>query len=460
MGEPITIDDPVFGQLVWDGFLHQGWAGSFPDDEFLSWGAAVRAAFPEEEQPAHSPTESQDRVDHFLSALNRATAGNDQPSEMERAVRDAARRLDEYDPGALRKAGRSEVIVRNPRDNPPTAAQRGAWRSFRENASIPEKIAAAVLETYRQQRPERLRWWNTLYDSPDQVLPDVRTTAQIRSIIDPSEFRVYGEQRRGVTVSVVFSALWSKENIEVYVRNGAVTGVGPVQEESVSSLPEPEEIESPVFGRLYRGGLLGGLHGVFHSDALRGYDRAWKTRQGFQKTPWIYDGPVRSGPPWDVITGDFHLLVDARDGQPPTPEQEAAFRSFNADPAATARQVLEAILKWYQEWRSEPVKESDGDQDGVDHNWPNACAPEDLLELFQLQSIAVLAAPTPEETAGPRQVPFPFGPKKGTMITIPPKKPGVVIALFFHWEDEHGLAVRWRNGQIEKVGDWDSAYRD
>jgi hypothetical protein len=142
-----TVDDPILGTLVWEAF--EGWAGSFAHVEFLSWGAAVRAALPQEDEDD----------------------GEDEDAEP-------------LDVETLREAGRLKLVVRISRDDAPTAAQQGAWRAFCEDAALPEQIAAAVLEAYQTQRPERVRWWNILYgDSPDRALPEIRTTAEIRAII-------------------------------------------------------------------------------------------------------------------------------------------------------------------------------------------------------------------------------------------------------------------------------------
>jgi hypothetical protein len=468
-----TVDDPAFGKLVWDGFQHEGWAGSFTDDEFFAWGAAITAALPddddeEDESPPRSPTDSQDFVEQLLSIGGANRELDEQSSKLIETMRDFARRVDAYDgsldPEPLRKAGRLKVVVRNPRDNPPTAAQRAAWRAFREDASIAKQIAAAVLEVYREQRPERVRWWKIVYrDSPARTLPDVRTTSAVQAIVRPKEFRVYREHRGGVTGAVVLETLWCHEDVKVSIRDGKVTDVAPVERSEWSTGLEPEELDSPVFGRLRRDSIAGGWYGVYHSDELRGYHDASKDRYRFKANPELYTIPWRPGPRWDVITGNFALHFDTRDGQLPTPEQEDAFRAFNQDPAATGRLVLSAMLEWYQGIRPQWIKHMNGDRERIDATMPDIRSPEGLLEIIQLQSVLVLAAPTPEETAGPRKVKSPFaakGRKKAKTITIPPKKPGVAIILSFCWEDEHGLGVRWRNGQVEKVGAWEEAINE
>jgi hypothetical protein len=481
-----TVNDPAFGQLTWDGFQHGGWAGSFADAEYLSWGAAIAAALPDDEEAgdeeddvaddegaegdaaAASKTGAQDLLSQMLSVAGAGREMYDASLKMIQAAQDFARRADAYD-GALdaeplRKAGRLKVVVRNPRELPPTAAQQAAWRAFRDGgATLAEQIAAALLAAYQRQRPERVRWWKIVYnDSPDRALPDVATPQAMRAIVRPKEVRVSGGGADGgpATVAVVLEAFWCHEDVQVVVRDGRVVGVDRlVESDGISTEPPPEEFNSSVFGRLRRGGVMGGWTGVFHSDALRGYDDASQTRHRFRQDPTRYDAsPWRPGPTWDVITGDYVLSVSTEEDQRPTPEQEAAFARFNQDPAATARQVLSAILEWYRDIRPNWVEQMNGNPDSIDAVMPDVRSPEELLEIIQLQSVTVLPAPDPAETAGPIEYTLPFGPDAGKKLSRPAKKPGVAIVLSFHWEDEHGLGVRWRDGAVEAVGDWESAY--
>jgi hypothetical protein len=462
-----TVNDPVFGRLIWDGFQHEGWGGSFVDAQWLSWGSAIDAALPdydEDEDDGPAPkTTAQDFLSELLSAADGKMEGDADAMKMIRAAQDFAKRVDAYDGSLdaepLRKAGRLKVVVRNPRETKPTAAQQVAWQAFRARGdAITEEIATALLATYRQQRPERVRWWNVVYgDSPDATLPQVSTTQAMRAIVRPKEFRVYAEHKGTATVAVVLESFWCDKDIKVSVRDGKVTRVGPVESSrGISTTPPPEEIESPVFGRLRRG-RTGGWHGVFHSDQLRGWDDASQTRYRFKESPSIYVSPWRPGPGWETITGDFDLHIDTKKDHLPSPAQEEAFKRFNADPKAAAHLVFSAILLWYRRIRPNWVEQMNGSQESIESVVPDVRSPEGLLEIVELQSVTIMPEASVEESAGLLQIEVPFGPKAGKQITLPAKKPGVAIFLSFHWEDEHGLGVRWRDGQIEKVGDWESA---
>jgi hypothetical protein len=240
-----------------------------------------------------------------------------------------------------------------------------------------------------------------------------------------------------------------------------VIGVGLVEStEGIDTAPAPVEIDGGVFGRLRRGQYDDGWLGVFHSDVLRGWCEASAIRYRSKKNRAAYATPWRPGPSWDVVTGDFGLQIAAPKGQRPTPEQAAAFGQFNADPDATARLVLSAIFDWYKGIRPDWAGQWQGSKAELAAKLPVVKRPEELLEFIQLQSVHVLEAPAAEETAGPRTSEIRFGPNAGKKFTVPPRKPGVAIALAFAWEDEHGLGVRWRNGVVEKVGDHESAYED
>jgi hypothetical protein len=183
----------------------------------------------------------------------------------------------------------------------------------------------------------------------------------------------------------------------------------------------------------------------------------YRTESALRSSVW------RPMPSWATVTGDFGLRVFTRDGARPTPKQEEAFSAFNADPAATAQQVLSAIFDWYRKVRPKWVKNMGGNRKSVESVMPNLKSPEGLLEIIQLQSVCVMEASSHREATGPRELTILVGPKAGQKITLPPleeREAGVAIVLSFHWEDEHGLGVRWRNGKIEKIGDWESAVED
>ena len=125
--------------------------------------------------------------------------------------------------------------------------------------------------------------------------------------------------------------------------------------------------------------------------------------------------------------GDYELRVSDGSGNGPSPEQAEAYRQFVASPQHTAQLALEAILKWYGKIRPMYIEGMD-DPEEIAAYFPVVESPEGLLEIIQLQTVNVWMKP--DDTTK-----------------------SVAIGLFFRWEDEHGLGVRWRDGQIEAVGD-------
>jgi hypothetical protein len=462
-----ATDDPVFGRLVWDGFQHAGWAGSFADPHYTGWGGAILALIPDQEKDKAGVEDqaSNDFLSTMLTvaetAAGQITDNKKQVRKMVAGLRDSIEQHKAYDgsldPAPLRKAGRLKVVVPNGRDVKPTEQQRDAWRAFCDGgAKLADEVASALLKVYQQQRPERLRWLAAVdKDAPDKLLPIVNDLRGMRAIVLPWVFGVPTRADGETSVVVVFEALWSNEKIYVSVRDGRVIGVGPFTEELGSVWrrfirERPEEVESQVFGRLQRGKLLGGWNGVFHSDHLCGFDDASKMRQRYKTAKPLRAMAWRPMPPWEVITGDYGLSVSAPEDGRPSPEQEAAFGAFNADPATTARQILSAIFNWYRETGYEWIEEA-----------PSAKSPEGLLEIIQLQSVDVMGYFPGREATGPREMTMTFGPKAGKKIKLPPLPavpPGVAIIVNFHWDNEHGVGVRWRNGEIEAVGIWDAVH--
>lgn len=466
-------DDPAFGPLVWDGFQHGGWGGSFASPNFSGWGTTVEALVPDQNDEGEDEPETpaQDFLSTLLAVGGAELEKNPEARKIIEAARTFAAERDVYDgsldAAPLRKAGRLKVVIPNSRDQKPTAQQRKAWKTFLSSGvDIAEQVAAALLKTYQQQRPERLRWWHAMYkESPDTLLPEVSDTQTMRGIIRPTEFAVPARPDGETFIAIVFECLWAKEEILVRVCDGRVASVGPLVEDPPSNKwaqftrAKTEEFESPVFGRLRRGRVLGGWSGVFHSEHLRGFDDASQMRYRYKTDRQLRSSVYRPAPPWETIAGEFGLQVQTEGDDRPTPEQEEAFRAFNADPSATAQQVLSAIFAWYQENRPKwvrPSRKKDPDTESV---FPILKSPEGLLEMIQLQSVAVLPCEEHRPASGPREMMMTVGPKAGKKIIGPPVKErpaGVPIILSFHWEDEHGLAVRWRNGKVEEVGDWDS----
>lgn len=433
MGET-SVNDPTFGKLIYDGNHHGGWATSFVDARFEGWGGAL-----DKHYAGLSDDEPRPRTDveGFAKDLLAVAAPwrKIEPALAEQMLA-AAREFDAYDGSLdtepLRKAGRFKLVVCNSRDVPPTPAQQAAWRTFRDGGdALAERIAERLLAIYRQHRPELLRWWATIYgDSPDAFLPDVTTTRAMRFIVRPNEFCVYPDKDGdGVTVGLKLDTLWSDRSIDLRVRDGEIVSVGP-EPIGLQFGFTSKRSDAPPFGPM-RWCEDECWIGTFHSDELRGYHQASQERHRFATSPRATDVLWRWIPPWDVITGDFELQVSDGEGNGPTAAQAEAYRKFSADPKQTAWLVLAAILHWYQRIRPDWISAMNGDPDEIAAAFPVIDSPEGLLEIIQLQGVTVWPAPDDEKS--------------------------VAIGLTFCWENEHGIGVRWRNGQIEAVGDAEAA---
>ena len=96
----------------------------------------------------------------------------------------------------------------------------------------------------------------------------------------------------------------------------------------------------------------------------------------------------------------------------------------------TAWLILAGILVMYQSVRPRWIEGMDEEQ--IAESLPDLKEPRELLEIIHLQHVCVGPAEENDPTS-------------------------VKVCLTFGWEDEHGIGVRWRNGQIEEVGDGDTA---
>jgi hypothetical protein len=431
-----TVNDPVFGKLIYDGNHHGGWATSFIDARFAGWGEALDKHYADLEDDEPGPRTDAEGFAKELLAI----AGNSiDPAIAEQALA-SARAFDAYDGSLdaqkLRKVGRLKLVIPNRSDNPPTPEQQAAWRAFHNGGdALAEQIADRLFSVYRQQRPELLRWWAAIYgDSPDAFLPEVASPHTMRSIVRPGEFRVYPEEDDdGVAVGILFDTLWSNRSIDLRVREGGIVSVGP-EKVGLQLGFTSKRFDAPPFGPMRRSEYEGWF-GTFHCDDLRGYHPASQERHRFATSPRPTDALFRQIPPWDVITGDFELQVSDDAGEGPTAAQTDAYRKFSADPKQTARLVLAAILHWYQRNLLKWVSNLRAGPDKTAAIFPVIDSPEGLLEIIQLQGITVW--PESEEDDKP-----------------------VAIGLKFYWEDEHGIGVRWRNGQIEAVGDSHTAIEE
>ena len=435
MAQALTVNDPVFGNLIYNN----GWAGSFADPHFATWGRTIIDRYLREsnEEPPRrmNDEELEEKLGQLYSVLRPAVSDDSELSKLMDAARNLPNRA-QYDGSLdfdrLLKIGRFKVVVCNRSNEPPTAAQQEAWQQFRDRAQeMYNQVSERLFAAYQEQRPERLRWWAKIYgDSADHVLPEVSSASEIHRLMLPTEFRVYPDCSGKATITMVIDALWTGiEDIHVKLRDGAIVSIANQPSGGIFAETRAEKrIQSPVFGQLeWR------MHdwcGTFHCFELRGFDEASELRHRFLTEELIRSQPRRQMPPWEAITGDFELCVEGGKDTGPTAAQEAAYRDFIRNLPQNAWLTLAVILNWYQQirpnWVEQMTTEDAAQQEAI---MPVIEAPEGLLDIIQLQTLTVCEKPDDDR---------------------PP-----AIVLSFHWFDEHGIGVRWRGGQVEEVGTWD-----
>src|SRR4029078_5999680 len=133
-------------------------------------------------------------------------------AQMVNSTRELVRAADnpvvDYD--KLLREGKFILYVVPPEDQkPPNAAQRKAWAALLKGGggAVFDKVMDRALETYRRQRPVRVRWWKA-YDekSTPKHLPDVKSTAALAKVVRPREFRVFP----GGEVGIEFDGSWDR----------------------------------------------------------------------------------------------------------------------------------------------------------------------------------------------------------------------------------------------------------
>jgi hypothetical protein len=328
--------------------------------------------------------------------------------------------------------GTVAVVVRAaPEKQRPTPWQQDAWRRLiASGPAVFDRVMGRVLAMYRAQRATRVHWWNAIYGPDDpmlaEVLPDVATTDALRPLVRPTQFRINadGSDARGPSVGILFDAAWDHgDAFGVLLRDGDVIEVGP--KHLANESPRPAVfVEHPVFGLMRRDPYE--WAGVTRCEPFRSFYEIAEDRASFLER---YRGTnVRCYvPPWEFIDGRFGLdvEVDGPAGEPST-EMAQAYRSFMADPGHSAARVLGAIFDYYQ---------------GV------AAA---YREAFDDQATAELLAPRIDSVEGLR----PLMHLQGVKVYTSPASGAIALGLGFHcsWEQEHGLGVRWRAGDVEEVG--------
>ncbi len=415
-----TVEDPVFGTLMYD---RGSWVTGVAEPGFATWGESLDEIFKDEGSVKDDPVAR-------LEAIKGQMGGEFAQSALLQRMLEIAREQQSlgvlFEPEVLRRAGCVKLVVNGAG---PLDGQRRAWAAFRDKGeALAEEVAARLLQVYQEQRPERLRWWKAVYsEPPDTVLPEIASTADMRRIMRPREIRLVGDHEgTEATVAIPFSTLWSNEDLEVLVRDGIIESVQPA---GFLGRKPRKSIDAQPFGTLYRG-RPETWNGSFHTDHLRGHASAWHERYRFNNSAEARAGWYRPVPPWSVITGNVSLEIIDPSGQGPSPAQAEAFIRFNADPEQTAWMILAGILVMYRSNRHLWI---DGlDEEEIAQDWPDLEAPQELLEIITLQNVCVGPAEDDDSAS-------------------------VKVCLTFGWEDEHGIGVRWRNGQVEEVGDGDTA---
>ena len=457
-----TINDPTLGPLNW--VVHDGaWVAAVPVDYFRGSGANlpdIGSGDDEEDEQEDLPVPSGDPEAELFKKASTATGfydllaqtdefkkmmGEVSPTEREQfgqifeGARNMIRSIEEdtLDPDALFKEGKFKLAfgAAKPKAKP-TPAQRAAWEKLTRDSDIFDRMLARVLAVYREQRPVRRKWWEAMYGGDDPVLaqslPDVKSTAGLRKLIRPIEFRVHPapNAKTPPAIGIHFDCTWDRAEFGVLLRDGEVVAMG---EEDValqpSAAPEGETIDHPDFGRL-RGGR-GDWAGVFRFEPMRDFYNI--AEQSHQYPDHVRQNLPRNVPPWNFIASEFALAVHGKGAAPPKAAAEA-FRAFTADPRRTADVVLGGILDWYRE-NFEILRQGLSKKVAA-RLIPRAKSTDDLRHLITFQGLSV------------------FAPGGG--------KESVVFGLTFDcsWDPEHGLGVRWRDGKVEAVGQADAAHGD
>jgi len=371
------------------------WVASFADARFRGWGSTV-GRFREEDSIGVTPEDPYDEP------------------------------LDEE---SLRKVGRFRLEMPDMRDQ-----HAAAWKAFLDGGdALARSVAERLFTIYSGQHAERVRWWKKIYpDSHEQHLPRVATSDEMRAIVRPEKFIIHPDNGEGVTVGILLDNLWAEKTLEVVIRNGQVHHIRPeVRDETAWSAMR----NVPPFGTL-RLEKNEGWYGTFHTDILSGFRYVSQKRYEFANDPYWADFARRHRalPPWSALTGDFSLEVIDYENAGPSDAQAEAYRKFRSEPDRIDREILEAVFRWYVEIQPDFIANMNGTREELLATLPELNSPEGLLDIMELNTVTVQREEEGDDA--------------------PP-----VITLWFSWEDEHGIGVRWRDGHIEDVGDGDICYQ-
>lgn len=460
------IEDPAFGELEWAG-KYSGWVGVFESKKLSACGACVFSDRDEDEDEQEGPYANYSPKERRIARLKDSSPKDFLKAAALEAGQTIAQTIEElggqyeameqvetwfklrqkmratylgsdpYEPHKLRRQGRFRVVVRNDNRTKPTEAQQDAWGLIIDGGS---KLMSAVLErlltVYKEQLPERRAWWKSLYgDGYGNGLPSARTLKQLTELVRLQEARVLREAGGTVTIALVFETTWayhSKHGLAVLVEEGEVVDIVPEDKPHSRSRSMYNPIDHPLLGPMFYEDEKWWCRqpvpyfcGMRNASLLR---YMFKNRAKlYGNTTDTFQDNTRELPNWDTITGDFQVgfASDLDDG--PSAGQVKALRAFIADIDGLAYDILEVIAVFYSELREEALACETPDPFGFrDATWPEVKDPNQLLEVMELGYIAV------------------DYPKSG--------KQAVPIGLIFNWEDEHGVGVVVRDGEIEEVG--------
>jgi hypothetical protein len=414
-------EDPVLGTLTWDT-LDRVWAGSVEVPFFRDFGDDLP-------QLPRRDEDDDDDVEGIMATVNEALRrGREALAEMRGVaapvtpVADVDDDDDAPDPDTLFAQGRFKITLSGLRTRPPSQVQRDSWKQLTKGGkTIFDQLMKRLLDVYRRQRPTRIRWWNATWDDPpDEALPDARTARDLKKLLRPLEFRVHSAGDIGIHID----ASWDRGGLGVRVRGGEIASIGD-RDVALAIAGSGKTIDHPVLGILTRDDDQ--WEGSLRFEPFHEFCAVAHLQHFFN------DGERRSAPAWSFIEGDFGLTVNDEDCKGPSAAQVAARQAFMRNPNRVARETLDAIVQYYRKLSKTYRKDLGSAADALMPKIESADALERLISFLGLTIFE-------KEKSRGREKP-------------------IAIALTFSctWDEEHGLAVRWRDGKIEAVGQLDEA---
>jgi len=390
-GENAVMNDELFGELTWDRIEH-AWLGKTRLADLLDFGAAL-------------------------------------PDSPEGFIRD------DFDPQKLFHEGVFRLVVRpggGGLQAPPTDEQRQAWQQFLDDRGrIIEEIMKRALQAYVRQRPARIHWWTVMYGADDPMLPlalpEIHTVDELRALVRPFRFVLFEPRDNRpppAWIAIQFDAAWDRgTGFVALLRDAQIVEFGPP--ELAEKLPNTDPlIDVPPFGKLrcYKGTNWSGL---VHFEPFARMERVVTDRD--QHAMFRRHPVFRPALHWNFVDGDFELEMVSPDAGEVAAQQIDAFNAFMRDPQRTAGVVLDAILAYYRQV-FDVYHEGYADEDEVNRLMPTIESTEGLRDLITFQTMMISTPLDEAESAF------------------------VGLGFACSWDEEHGLYVRWRDGQVEEVG--------